>query len=239
MKNYLAVVGLTTWSCWVCLHACRTSQRESAAVAVCCCAGCLNSLTCGPGNMAVGDLNSDGKPDLVVSCGDERILTVLLNTGGRDEHFRKSVSLTLPDPPGDMVLGDVNGDKNLDLAIDSHDSYGVVLLLGDGKGALALAPNSPIVMKEGQHPHTHGLAMGDMNGDGKLDLITANNADNDVSIAFGDGRGRFTRAPNAFAVGPSPYPFALGDINTRASRHNHNRYGNRPCVLSNCRRVLR
>lgn len=170
-------------------------------------------LTCGPGNMAIGDLNSDGKPDLVLSCGDERILTVLLNTGGRDEHFRKSVSLTLPDPPGDMVLGDVNGDKNLDLAIDSHDSYGVVLLLGDGKGALALAPNSPIVMKEGQHPHTHGLAMGDMNGDGKLDLITANNADNDVSIAFGDGRGRFTRVPNGFAVGPSPYPFALGDIN--------------------------
>ncbi len=112
-----------------------------------------------------------------------------------------------------MVLGDVNGDKNLDLAIDSHDSYGVVLLLGDGKGGLTLAPNSPIVMKEGQHPHTHGLAMGDINGDRKLDLITANNADNDVSIAFGDGRGGFTRAPNTFAVGPSPYPFALGDVN--------------------------
>ena len=83
-----------------------------------------------------------------------------------------------------MVLGDVNGDSNLDLAIDSHDSYGVALLLGDGKGGLARAPNSPIVMKEGRHPHTHGLALGDMNGDRKLDLVTANNADNDMSIAF-------------------------------------------------------
>lgn len=171
------------------------------------------ALPCGPGNLVVGDLNSDGKPDLVVTCGEERLLTVLLNAGGRDEHFRKASSLPLPDPPGDMVLGDVNGDKNLDLAIDSHDSYGVVLLLGDGKGGLALAPNTPIVMKEGQHPHTHGLAMGDLNGDQKLDLITVNSTDNDVSIAFGDGRGRFTRAPNAFAVGPSPYPFALGDVN--------------------------
>jgi hypothetical protein len=171
------------------------------------------AVACGPGNLVVGDLNSDGKPDVVVACGEERLLTVLLNTGGRDGHFRKSNSLPLPDPPGDMVLGDVNGDGNLDLAIDSHDSYGVVLLLGDGKGALALAPNSPIVMKEGQHPHTHGLAMADINGDRKLDLITSNNADNDVSIAFGDGSGRFTRASNSFAVGPSPYPFALADVN--------------------------
>ena len=171
------------------------------------------AVECSPGNLAVGDMNSDGKPDLVITCGDERMLTVLLNTGGRDDLFRKSTSLPLPDPPGDMVLGDVNGDKHLDLAIDSHDSYGVVLLLGDGKGGLALAPNSPIVMKEGQHPHTHGLGMRDINGDQKLDLITANNADNDVSIAFGDGRGRFTRAPKAFPVGPSPYPFALGDVN--------------------------
>jgi hypothetical protein len=70
-----------------------------------------------------------------------------------------------------------------------------------------------MVMKEGQHPHTHGLALGDVNGDRKLDLVTVNNADNDVSIAFGDGRGGFTRAPATFAVGPSPYPMALGDVN--------------------------
>jgi hypothetical protein len=68
-------------------------------------------------------------------------------------------------------------------------------------------------MKEGRHPHTHGLALGDLNGDRKLDLITVNNSDNDVSVSFGDGRGGFTRAPATFAVGPSPYPLALGDVN--------------------------
>src|SRR5256884_3953126 len=72
---------------------------------------------------------------------------------------------------------------------------------------------SPILMKDGHHPHTHGLGIGDLNGDGKLDLATVNNADNDISIAFGDGRGNFTRAPSPFAVGPSPYPLALGDVN--------------------------
>jgi hypothetical protein len=98
--------------------------------------------------------------------------------------------------------------------LDSHDSYNVTILLGDGKGGFALATNSPIVMKKGQHPHTHGLALGDLNTDGKLDLATVNNADNDVSVAFGDGRGGFTIAPRSpFAVGPSPYPLTLGDVN--------------------------
>jgi FG-GAP-like repeat len=169
------------------------------------------SVACGPANVVVGDLNNDKKPDLVVACGEGRAMTVLLGTGGGQ--FRALNPFNVPDPPGDLSLGDLNGDHNLDLAIDSHDSYGVVVMLGDGKGGLTLAPNSPIVMKDGQHPHTHGLAIGDLNGDSKLDIVTANNADNDVSIAFGDGRGGFTRAPRTFAVGPSPYPFALHDVN--------------------------
>lgn len=176
----------------------------------------------GPGNVLAGDMNNDGRPDLVVACGQSRTIVVLLGNGDRsgvkesDGQFNAAPlsTISVSDDPGEMVLGDVNGDANLDVAFVSHDSYGVTILLGDGKGALTLAPNSPIVMKEGQHPHTHGLGIGDLNGDGKLDLATVNNSDNDVSVAFGDGRGNFTRAPGSpFPVGPSPYPLALGDVN--------------------------
>ncbi len=169
----------------------------------------------GPGNVALGDLNQDGKPDLVVATGKDRGIIVMLGQGdGRVRDVRGS-PIKLPESTSELLLHDLNGDGKLDLAIASHDSYGVMLLLGDGNGGLSLAPNSPIVMKEGERPHTHGLLAGDLNSDGKPDLVTVNSdPDNNVSVAFGDGSGGFTRAPGSpFAVGPSPYPSALGDLN--------------------------
>jgi len=168
----------------------------------------------GLGNVAIGDMNNDGKPDLVGTTRKPGSVSVLPGQGDGRFGTPLNTPLTTPEGPGESVLGDVNRDGNLDLAFITHDSYAVTLLLGDGKGHLAVAPNSPIIMKEGHHPHTHGLAMGDLNGDGKLDLATVNSSDNDISVVFGDGRGNFTRAPSTFAVGPSPYPMALADVNS-------------------------
>lgn len=166
----------------------------------------------GPSNILIGDMNNDRKLDLVVASGRTRSIIVLEGKG--NGQFGATLSnTTLAEAPGDMAIGDLNGDNKLDVAITSHDSYGVMLLTGDGKGSLAIAPTSPIVMKLGQHPHTHGLAVADINRDNKLDLITCNSADNDISLALGDGRGNFTRVPQSFPVGPSPYPFAVGDVN--------------------------
>ena len=171
------------------------------------------SVPGGPGNVLIGDMNNDRKLDLIVACGNAR--NILVFPGKGDGQFGARLSeTTVPDAPSEMAAGDLNGDGKLDLAVSFHDSYGVTLFLGDGKGGLALAPASPIVMRLGQHPHTHGVAVADMNRDNKLDLITVNSTDNDVSIALGDGRGNFTRASQSpFPVGPSPYPFAVGDVN--------------------------
>ena len=157
-------------------------------------------------------MNNDRKLDLVVASESARSITVLEGKG--NGQFGATLSnTTLAEAPGEMAVADLNGDGKLDVAVSSHDSYGVVLLNGDGKGGLTIAPTSPVVMKQGQHPHTHGLAVADINRDNKLDLITCNSTDNDISIALGDGRGNFTRATQSYPVGPSPYPFATGDVN--------------------------
>ena len=171
------------------------------------------SIAGGPGNVVIGDMNNDKKLDLVVASGSSRSIAVLLGKG--DGQFAAPTGTkTVSIPPGEIALGDVNLDGKLDLATATHDSYGVSLFLGDGNGGFTNAPGSPFIMRVGQHPHTHGLALADMNRDNKLDLISVNSTDNDVSIALGDGRGGFTPMTGSpFAVGPSPYPFAIGDVN--------------------------
>jgi Domain of unknown function (DUF4347)/FG-GAP-like repeat/Domain of unknown function (DUF4114)/FG-GAP repeat len=58
----------------------------------------------------------------------------------------------------------------------------------------------------------YSVAVGDFNGDGKLDLAVTNNESDNVSILLGDGTGSFGSATN-FSVGDSPYSVVVGDFN--------------------------
>jgi hypothetical protein len=168
-----------------------------------------------PNDIAVGDWNKDGKLD-VVTCNDGNTVTILLGHEGGG--FRPAPSSPINAAAHLIAVGDVNNDRNLDLALTHHDSFGVMILLGTGDGNFSPAPGSPFAAHQGSKAHNHGLALSDLNSDGNLDITTSNQDDNSVSVLLGNGRGGFTAAARSpFGVGRAPYPHAVGDVNGDAN----------------------
>jgi hypothetical protein len=163
-----------------------------------------------PNDIAVADWNGDGKLD-VVTCNVGDTVSVLLGNGRGG--FKPAPGSPINAAAHLIAVGDVNNDRNTDLALTHHDSFGVVILLGAGDGRFAPAPGSPFNAHQGTRAHNHGLALSDVNSDGRLDITTSNQDDNSVSVLLGDGRGGFAPAAGSpFAVGRAPYPHAVGDV---------------------------
>lgn len=164
-----------------------------------------------PNDLAVADLNKDGRLD-IVTCNSADTVTILLSDG-------RGGFTPAPGSPVKMAahliaIGDVNNDRALDLVLTHHDSFGVEVLLGKGDGRFDTAPGSPFAAHQGTRPHNHGLNLSDLNSDKNLDITTSNQDDNSVSVLLGNGKGNFTPAAGSpFAVGRSPYPHAIGDLN--------------------------
>lgn len=111
-----------------------------------------------------------------------------------------------------VASGDFNNDGNPDLAVANNTAgTGTVSIrLNDGRGSFTI-PATPEV-NVGTTPTS--VAVGDFNGDGKIDFATANSGtgQNSVSIRLGNGDGSFTAAADV-AVGTGPRVIALGDYN--------------------------
>jgi hypothetical protein len=170
-----------------------------------------------PSGIAVGDLNHDGIPDLVVANngtqqgGDYGSVAVLLGKG--DGTFDKPVRYQAGKDPYELVLGDFNGNGNLDAAVVGPTLLGqrsvVRVLLGKGDGTFGVAK----AYQSGLYPIS--VVVADFNGDGKLDLAVANYTNPKpchVSIMLGNGDGTF-QPPVHFRVGVSPSQLVVADFN--------------------------
>jgi len=189
-----------------------------------------------PIGVAVGDMNHDGRLDLVVTAdtsfsppvGSNVIngyVNVLLGQGN-GTFAPATTSLLNTSQKGDtplrsVALADFNGDGNLDIAALSEASS-VFVLLGNGDGTV----RAPTHFATGLN--SYSLAVGDVNGDGKLDLVTTNtdySAVNGVSVLLGNGDGTFQGpintslpslpglVPGQPTVSQTPWAVAVGDLN--------------------------
>jgi FG-GAP-like repeat len=155
-----------------------------------------------PGSVEVADFNKDGFQDIALASTEDSSVIILLGNGKGKFAESPGSPFSANRFPNDIIIADFDMDGNLDLAIANTEVSSLTLLLGNGKGQFQQAPNSPFSVKS--KPHTHGIATGDFNGDGKLDLVTDSWAENKVLIIFGDGKGNFGNQ-TFYNVGNHPY----------------------------------
>ena len=165
-----------------------------------------------PGSVAIGDFNRDGKLDIVTANEQGGDASVLLGDGKGGFSQARGSPFPAGHSPNDIAVGDFNRDGCLDLAFANHETQYLTVLLGDCRGGFAPAPHSPVAVAV--RPHPHGIATGDFNGDGNLDLVTDSWAEDRLEILFGDGKGGFPGPGRYVAVGKHPYQrVRVADLN--------------------------
>ncbi|PYM33848.1 MAG: hypothetical protein DME15_10030 [Candidatus Rokuibacteriota bacterium] len=157
--------------------------------------------------MAVGDVNGDGKLDLITASVGNVMVAVMLGNG--DGTFQPAQMYPFVGDPESIVVRDFNGDGKPDLALANDDAPDakVSVLLGNGDGSF-----QPVRYFSVGGMESESLAAGDVNGDGKVDLVVANAGSNNVSVLLGNGDGTF-QAAKTFPVGNRLEFVALGDFN--------------------------
>jgi hypothetical protein len=169
-------------------------------------------------SIAVADLNGDGKPDLVVGSNSNAV-TVFINNTATDsatvQLLPQSVAIGGNASSTYVALADLDGDGKPDLVVTDSSLNTVSALLNTTVvGSQTASFGAPLVINTGTGPLM--CAVADVNGDGKPDLIVANETGNSLSVFLnlttpGTGTPNFSSA-QTFAVAGSPRSVAAADV---------------------------
>ncbi len=184
-----------------------------------------------PGTVVTGDFNNDGHLDIVALTTDPSsgAGTAAFIAGTGYGTFGTPVPFNANQFPYGAVVADFNGDGNLDLGITAGVGANGTLtpvfevLLGNGNGTFG----APLTNTVPYNPSTppippNGLAAGDFNRDGIVDVVTANDLDNSITVFLGTGNGTFqpgvsypvcVNCTAATPTGQNPVAVAVSDFN--------------------------
>ncbi len=180
-------------------------------------AGQYATETLGSREVVLQDLNNDGKLDLI-TAGRADVnggwLTVRLGDGTGS--FGSALSYAAePTSSYGIAVGDINGDSVLDIVTSGNDEIGVdgycTVFIGNGDGSFGTG-----ISYAAEEQISFAVTLGDLNGDGKLDLVTAgrsNGPDGQVTVRLGDGSGSFGAVVSYDMQTNTVFDLSLADLN--------------------------
>jgi hypothetical protein len=182
-----------------------------------------------PQGIVLTDVTGDANADIVTSNSGTNNLSLLAGDGSGG--FAAAVHLTPDLGPVAVAAGDVTGDGHVDLVTLNTTAQDISVLAGDGAGGFAAAvsfPIYPFMAVLEYNPWPWGLALADVDGDGHLDIVTANTQNDTVSLLTNDGSGDFSMLA-WYGTGAHPGSVAVADIDgdghadvVSANRQNNN-----------------
>ena len=168
-----------------------------------------------PVSLATGDLDGDGKPDLVMANNNGSNFVVYQNISSQGHiSFTQLPPFSEPGVPYWVAMGDLNGDGKPDLAIVETNSNIIQVFPNTSSvGSISFGSPVPVYLPNSYSPWA--VAIGDFDQDGKPDLATTDWSQNLVSVFRNKGipGGSISFGTHTdYAVGNSPQGIAVGDL---------------------------
>ena len=164
-----------------------------------------------PNSVSIGDLDGDGKPDLVVTNYYTSSISVFRNTGaGGTISFDAKVDFPTADYPNGVSIGDLDVDGKPDIVVVNNSNYTISILKNiSTAGTISFASR-----KDYWTAAPGNVAIGDLDGDGKPDLVVSNQYDNFASVFqnISTSGGITFAAQTQFTIGSGIYWVAIGDL---------------------------
>lgn len=142
-------------------------------------------------SVIIADVNGDGRKDIVAVSYQSNVFFVLLNEGNRQFRPIRYPQQAAPydqllGGPRDIAAADYDGDGVLDLAFSMYESNLIEVWKGDGKGGFSPWRRSPSFGRIPYH-----LKAGDLDGDGRPDIVVGNRSTSDNVVVLRNGEDRF------------------------------------------------